>query len=65
MKSMAFCRRAGQNTVEYLLILAVIVGIVLVTGMALKKYMPSLFSQVTAQITDATRQLGRGAGNGD
>lgn len=65
MKPIAMLRRAGQNTVEYLLILAVIVGIVLVTGMALKKYMPSLFSQVSAQITDATRQLGSSSGNRD
>jgi len=64
MKS-SFLKRAGQNTVEYLLILAVIVGVVLVTGLALKKYMPALFEQVSVQITDATRQLGRGAGNGD
>ncbi len=42
MKS-SFRKRAGQNTVEYLLILAVIVGVVLITGTALKKYMPSLF----------------------
>ncbi|MBI4351328.1 MAG: hypothetical protein HY550_07810 [Elusimicrobia bacterium] len=61
----SFCMRAGQNTVEYLLILAVIVGVVLVTGMGLKKYMPRLFEQVSIQITDATRQLGRSSGNID
>lgn len=65
MKPIAFRRRAGQNTVEYLLILAVIVGVVLVTGMALKKYMPTLFNQVAAQITDTTRQLGSSSGNRD
>lgn len=65
MKSLTFRGRAGQNTVEYLLILAVIVGVVLVTGMALKKYMPTLFEQVSVQITDATRRLGGSSGNGD
>lgn len=64
MKS-SFRKRAGQNTVEYLLILAVIVGVVLITGTALKKYMPSLFSQVTEKIGITVDQLGRGAGNGD
>ncbi len=64
MKS-SFRKRAGQNTVEYLLILAVIVGVVLITGTALKKYMPSLFSQVTHQMDIAVNQLGRSSGNGD
>lgn len=64
MKS-SFRRRAGQNTVEYLLILAVIVGVVLIAGTALKKYMPSLFDQVSKQITLASQQLGRSAGNSD
>ena len=64
MKS-SFRKHAGQNTVEYLLILAVIVGVVLITGTALKKYMPSLFSQVTRQMDIAVNQLGRSSGNGD
>lgn len=64
MKS-SFRKRAGQNTVEYLLILAVIVGVVLITGTALKKYMPSLFAQVTEKMEIAVNQLGRSAGNGD
>jgi len=65
MKLVDYRKRAGQNTVEYLLMLAVIVGTVLIAGMALKKYMPSLFSQVTTQIESAVRQLGRGGGNGE
>lgn len=64
MKS-SFRRRAGQNTVEYLLILAVIVGVVLITGTALKKYMPTLFSQVTEKMEIAVNQLGRSSGNGE
>jgi len=65
MKPVTFRKRAGQNTVEYLLILAVIVGVVLITGTALKKYMPSLFSQITQQMDTAVNQLGRSSGNGD
>jgi Flp pilus assembly pilin Flp len=65
MKFHSFSKRAGQNTVEYLLILAVIVGVVLVTGMGLKKYMPTLFGQVTHQMDIAVSQLGRSSGNQD
>lgn len=65
MKTFTFRSRAGQNTVEYLLILAVIVGVVLVAGTALRKYMPALFAQVSTQITDTARQMGRGGGNMD
>lgn len=65
MKYLAFCRRAGQNTVEYLLMMAVIVGVVLVTGAALKRYMPSLFGQLTTQISGTVQQFGGGSGNGN
>ena len=57
---MKFQKRAGQNTVEYLLMLAVVVGVVLVAGVSLKKYMPSLMSQVTDKISLATGQMGSG-----
>ncbi|KAF0124101.1 MAG: hypothetical protein FD154_2508 [Elusimicrobia bacterium] len=61
-----FCRkRAGQNTVEYLLMLAVIVGVVLVAGIAMKRYMPTLFDQVSVKISQAVDSMGRGAGNRD
>lgn len=52
----------GQNTVEYLLMLTVVVGVVLVSGMALKKYMPTLFEQIKVQITTTSDLLGRGSG---
>lgn len=48
----------GQNTVEYLLMLTVVVGVVLAGGAALKKYMPSLFGQVQDMITRAADGLG-------
>ena len=49
----------GQNTVEYLLMLTVVVGVVLVSGMALKGYMPKLFATITDLIGSATNTLGR------
>lgn len=65
MKPLTFRKRAGQNTVEYLLILAVIVGVVLIAGMALKRYMPNLVNQITESISDSVESLGRSSGNRD
>jgi len=50
----------GQNTVEYLLMLTVVVGVVLMSGMALKKFMPSLFAQISGMISGAAGQMGSG-----
>lgn len=58
-----FKMRKAQNTVEYLLMLAVVVGVVLVVGMLIKKYMPSLFAQIQNMISGAASSLGAGAGN--
>jgi Flp pilus assembly pilin Flp len=55
--------RRGQNTVEYLLMLTVVVGVVLVAGMALKKFMPSLFAQIQNMISGAAGSLGSNSGN--
>ncbi len=49
----------GQNTVEYLLMLTVVVGVVLVAGVALKKFMPDLFLKIQGMITGAADNLGR------
>lgn len=49
----------GQNTVEYLLMLTVVVGVVLVAGIALKKFMPGLFSQIQGMISGAADNLGK------
>jgi hypothetical protein len=43
--------------------LAVVVGVVLIAGMALKKYMPGLFAQIQGMISGAAGSLGAGAGN--
>lgn len=58
-----FKKRLGQNTVEYLLMLSVVVGVVLITGMMLKKYMPSLFGSIQGMITGAANTLGSSSGN--
>ncbi|MHB0996118.1 MAG: class III signal peptide-containing protein [Elusimicrobiales bacterium] len=58
-----FKNRKGQNTVEYLLMLAVVVGVVLIAGVALKKYMPSLFSSIQGMINGAASTLGSSSGN--
>jgi Flp pilus assembly pilin Flp len=50
--------RRGQNTVEYLLMLTVVVGVVLAAGMALKKFMPGLFAQIEQMIDAAAANLG-------
>ncbi|OGS35811.1 MAG: hypothetical protein A2506_00115 [Elusimicrobia bacterium RIFOXYD12_FULL_66_9] len=51
--------RRGQNTVEYLLMLTVVVGVVLVAGVALKKFMPVLFNNIQQMITGAAGSLGQ------
>ncbi len=55
-------RTDGQNTVEYLLMLTVVVGVVLVAGMALKRFMPGLFSSISSMISGAAGSLGQGGG---
>ena len=55
--------RRGQNTVEYLLMLTVVVGVVLVAGVALKKFLPQVFDKISAMISGAAGQLGSGPGN--
>lgn len=52
--------RRGQNTVEYLLMLTVVVGVVLVSGVALKKFMPGFFEGVAKTIQNATGLLASG-----
>ena len=49
----------GQNTVEYLLMLTVVVGVVLAAGVLLKKFMPTLFGQIQGMISGAAGDLGR------
>ena len=43
-------KQEGQNTVEYIIMLAVIVGIVLAVGGFMKAMMPEVFENVKAKI---------------
>ncbi|MBO4675237.1 MAG: hypothetical protein J5601_04030 [Elusimicrobiaceae bacterium] len=43
-------KKEGQNTVEYVLMLVVIVAIALAAGAALKKWMPDLVDKVKAKV---------------
>ncbi len=52
--------RKGQNTVEYLMMLGVIVGIVLVVGVAIKNYLPGLFEQIKGKISGAVNATSSG-----
>ncbi len=56
-------KREGQNTVEYLLMLAVVVGVVLLAGVAIKNFMPGLFTQIEGLISGAADSLGKTGGN--
>jgi Flp pilus assembly pilin Flp len=47
--------KKGQNTVEYLLMLAVIVAVVLLIGNGLKSYMPELFDKIKGLISNAAQ----------
>jgi Flp pilus assembly pilin Flp len=59
MKKLWFKSRKGQNTVEYLLMLTVVVGVVLVAGVALKRFMPGLFASIQTMISGAATSLGQ------
>ena len=51
-------KKEGQNTVEYLLMLGVVVGVALAAGFALKKMMPDLFESMKAKILGGIGQTG-------
>jgi hypothetical protein len=55
--------RRGQNTVEYLMMLAVVVVVAALAAKALKTYMPGLMSQIEGQITGAASGIGGGNGS--
>ncbi len=54
-------KRKGQNTVEYLLMLTVVVAVVLAAGWGLKQYMPNILSTVEGLITGAAGTIGSNA----
>lgn len=48
----------GQNTVEYLMMLAVIVGVILVIGKMFKPQIGALFGQIMTMISGAATSVG-------
>ena len=53
--------RKGQNTVEYLMMLAVIVGVILVIGKMFKPQISGIFNQIMGMISGAASTVGSGA----
>lgn len=53
------CER-GQNTVEYLMMLAVIVGVILVIGKMFKPQISGIFNQIMGMISGAASTVGSG-----
>ena len=43
-------KKEGQNTVEYVLMLVVVVGVALLAGTLIKSFMPEMFDNVKAKI---------------
>ena len=52
--------KKGQNTVEYLLMLSVIVGVVLVVGLGLKKWFPDIVGKIQGLIGNAAGEMAEG-----
>lgn len=48
----------GQNTVEYLMMLAVIVGVILVIGKMFKPQISGIFNQIMGMISGAASTVG-------
>ena len=44
-------KQEGQNTIEYVLMLVVVVGVAGLAGVLIKEYMPELFGQIKGKIT--------------
>ena len=49
--------KEGQNTIEYVLMLVVVVGVAGLAGVLIKKFMPDLFEQVKGKITGSMNEM--------
>lgn len=49
--------RRGQNTVEYLMMLAVIVGVILVVGKMFKPQISNIFNQIMGMVSGAAQSV--------
>lgn len=47
--------KRGQNTVEYLMMLAVIVGVILVVGKMFKPQISNVFNQIMGMVSGAAQ----------
>ena len=52
--------RRGQNTVEYLMMLAVIVGVILVVGKMFKPQISNIFNQIMGMVSGAAQGVASG-----
>lgn len=52
--------KRGQSVVEYLMMLAVIVGVILVIGAMFKPQISGIFNQIMEKIAIAVQQVGGG-----
>ena len=50
-------KKEGQNTIEYVLMLVVVVGVAGLAGVLIKKFMPDLFEQVKTKITGSMSEM--------
>ena len=50
-------KKEGQNTIEYVLMLVVVVGVAGLAGVFIKKFMPDLFEQVKGKITGSMSEM--------
>lgn len=51
-------KQEGQNTIEYIIMLGVVVGIALLVGTLVKKMMPELFENIKQKILGGINQTG-------
>ena len=50
-------KKEGQNTVEYVLMLVVVVGVAVLVGGLIKQFMPELWENVKTKILGGTNSL--------
>ena len=50
-------KKEGQNTIEYILMLGVVVGIALLVGTLVKKMMPEVFDSIKQKILGGVNSI--------
>ncbi len=54
-------KKEGQNTIEYVLMLVVVVAVAGIAGVAIKNFFPQLFEKVQAKIMGGVDGMSMGA----